>query len=79
MGGEKIVDFENSANSLIFRTDSGAVFYSGMDRKYRPTKFPYNGEVSSMFATFDSVGVIGTDGSVNYLNDKFIENSITRN
>ena len=50
-----------------------------MDRKYRPTKFPYNGEVSSMFATFDSVGVIGTDGSVNYLNDKFIENSITRN
>ena len=33
---ERIVDFRISANSLIFITDSGSVFYSGMHSKYRP-------------------------------------------
>lgn len=70
--GDKIVDFETSANSLIFRTESGAIFYSGMHLKFRPEKFPYQGQVNSIFATYDSVGVVGADGSVNYLNDRFI-------
>lgn len=38
--GEKVVDFEISANSLILKTKSGAVFYSGMHSKFMPTPFP---------------------------------------
>lgn len=34
--GDRIVDFEVSCNSLIFKTESGAIYYSGMHRKYRP-------------------------------------------
>ena len=38
--GEKIVDFELSANSMIFTTQSGHVYYSGMHAKFLPTPFP---------------------------------------
>ena len=55
---ERIVDFKVSANSLIFSTDSGAVYYSGMHSRFRPERFPTKGETKSIFATYDSVGVI---------------------
>ena len=55
---QKILNFEVSANSLIFTTDSGQVFYSGMHSKFRPSKFPVQQGVGSIFATYDSVGVI---------------------
>lgn len=56
---ERIVDFEISANSLIFRTDEGSVFYSGMHSKFRPERFPAKVGAKSIFATYDSVGIIG--------------------
>lgn len=34
--GQKIVKFKVSNNSLIFITDAGEVFYSGMHSKFRP-------------------------------------------
>lgn len=34
--GDRIIDFEVSSNSLIFKTESGVIFYSGMHSKYRP-------------------------------------------
>ena len=37
---EKIVDFECGANSLIFRTESGRVFFNGMSYAWNPTPFP---------------------------------------
>lgn len=50
--GEKIVRFKISSNSLIFQTDSGAVFYSGMHNKFRPERFPVKaGAVKKIFAT----------------------------
>lgn len=57
--GEKIVKFKLSENSLIFLTDKGSVFYSGMHSKFRPERFPVKtGSVKTIFATSDSVGVI---------------------
>lgn len=31
-----------------------------------------------MFATRDAVGVVAQDGSIKYINDRFIENSVQR-
>jgi hypothetical protein len=42
--GEKIVDFESSSNSLIFRTESDKIFYTGMNVKFQPTPFPFAGK-----------------------------------
>ena len=69
------MNFDVSANSLIFTTDTGSVFYSGMHCKFRPTKFPIQKGVKSIFATYDSVGVIQDNGKVVYLNDQFIDDS----
>ncbi len=71
--GEKIADFEISANSLIFTTQSGHVFYSGMHSKFMPTPFPAHVESSSIWATKNSVGIIGTDGKVYFVNDPIID------
>jgi len=74
--GEKIVKFKVSANSLIFLTDGGHVFYSGMHSRFRPERFPVKeGTVRTIFATTDSVGVIDKDGRIGYLNDEIISNS----
>lgn len=74
--GEKIVKFKLSENSLIFLTDKGHVFYSGMHSKFRPERFPVEeGSVKTIFATYDSVGVIDKAGRIGYLNDEFISNS----
>ena len=69
---EKIVDFEASAGSLIFRTETDRIFYNGMFDKYQPTPFPHNIPAKSIFATESSVGVVGTDGKVYFVNDQFI-------
>lgn len=74
--GKKITNFKVSANSLIFTTDSGEVFYSGMFHKFRPERFPVQQDgVQSIFATYDSVGVIDKEGRVSFLNDAFIDGS----
>ena len=70
--GEKIVDFEISANSLIFKTQSGAVYYSGMHSKFEPTQFPAYVEAKSIWATRNSVGLIGADGKVYFINDPIV-------
>ena len=70
--GEKIVDFEISANSLIFKTQSGAVYYSGMHSKFEPTQFPAYVEAKSIWATRNSVGLIGADGKVYFVNDPIV-------
>ena len=73
--GDRVVDFDVSANSLIFRTESGRIFFSGMDVKYKPGKFPADVPLSKIFATYNSVGGITEDGKVIFLNDQFIEDS----
>lgn len=74
--GEKIKRFKISSNSLIFQTDSGAVYYSGMHSKFRPERFPVQiGTVKNIFATENAVGVIDSNGKIGYLNDEFIEGS----
>ena len=70
--GEKVEDFELSANSLIFRTQSGAVFYSGMHSKFLPTRFPVSVEAKSIWATKNSVGIIGTDSKVYFVNEPLV-------
>ena len=75
---ERIVDFKVSGNSLVFITDSGAVFYSGMHNTFRPERFPLNEQVRSIFATYDSVGVIGQSGQISFINDAFIEDSMKK-
>jgi len=40
-------------------TDAGNVFYSGMSLKFLPTRFPSSVKARSIFATYDSVGIIG--------------------
>jgi hypothetical protein len=72
--GEKIVDFEASSNSLIFRTESDRIFYSGMNVKFQPTAFPLDVK-GKMFATESSVGVVGKDGKVYFLNEKLVDDS----
>lgn len=56
-------------------TESGTIFYSGMHSKFRPEKFPVGYRAKSIFATYDSVGIIGEDQKVYYLNDQFIDDS----
>jgi hypothetical protein len=71
--GEKVEDFELSANSLIFKTQSGAVFYSGMHSKFLPTRFPSSVDAKSIWATKNSVGIIGTDGKVYFVNEPLVD------
>lgn len=72
--GEKIIDFEVSSNSLIFRTETDQIFYSGMNVKFQPTPFPSQVK-GKIFATESSVGVVGEDGKVYFLNEKLVEDS----
>jgi hypothetical protein len=58
---------------LIFKTQSGAVFYSGMHSKFLPTKFPASVEAKSIWATKNSVGIIGVDGKVYFVNEPLVE------
>lgn len=76
--GEKIVDFEASDNSLIFRTEQGKVYYSGMYISSRPQPYPTQSQAQTIFATHNSVGVIGADGQVTYLNDNIIEGNLKK-
>ena len=47
-----------------------------MHSKFRPERFPVEeGSVKTIFATYDSVGVIDKAGRIGYLNDEFISNS----
>lgn len=71
---EKIVDFEVSSNSLIFRTETDRVFYTGMKVKYQPTPFPKDVK-GKIFATESSVGIVGEDGKIYFLNEQLIEDS----
>ena len=70
--GEKVADFEISGNSLILRTDSEKVFYSGMHSKFLPTPFQAPVEAQSIWATRNSVGIIGKDGKVYFVNDPIV-------
>lgn len=72
---QRIEDFDISANSLIFRTDSGSIFYSGMHSKFRPTHFPVKAAVKKIFATYDSVGVVTEDNRILFVNDQFIDDA----
>jgi len=65
---EKIVDFEASSNSLIFRTESDKIFYTGMFVKYQPTPFPLNIKAKKIFASDSSVGIVGEDNKLYFLN-----------
>lgn len=71
---EKIVNFDVSANSLIFETDAGSIFYSGMHSKFRPTRFP-QGNAKKIFATYDSVGIINNNDKIVFINDQFIDDA----
>ncbi len=58
---------------MIFRTQSGAIYYSGMHSKFLPTPFPANVEAKSIWATRNSVGIIGSDGKVYFVNDPIVD------
>lgn len=73
--GEKVVDFESSANATIMVTDSGKVFYTGMFSKFQPTPFPLDIKAKKIFAAESSVGVISEDNKVYYINEKIIDDS----
>ncbi len=88
--GQKVVDFELSANSLVLLTgiwilkiDKNQVFYTGLGLEFKPRAFPKNiNNVKKVFATYDSVGVITSkininidDNKIYYINDKFIDES----
>ena len=62
-----------SANSLIFRTQSGSVFYSGMHSKFLPTPFPSQVPAKSIWAVRNSVGIIGTDNRVYSVNESIVD------
>eukprot|EP00919_Chromeraceae_sp_WS-2016_P022037 GHVR01052384.1.p4 GENE.GHVR01052384.1~~GHVR01052384.1.p4 ORF type:complete len:100 (+),score=6.00 GHVR01052384.1:3222-3521(+) len=64
-----------SSNSLIFITETNKVYYCGMHLKFQPEKFPLEMAANKIFATYDSVGIIGADSKVYYLNDKIIDDS----
>jgi alpha-tubulin suppressor-like RCC1 family protein len=72
---EKIVDFEASSNSLIFKTETGRLFYNGFFDKWQPTPFPLQVPTKKIFASESSVGVITTDNKLYYLNEKLIDDS----
>jgi hypothetical protein len=73
--GEKIVDFEVSAGSVIFRTETDKIFYNGMYYKYQPARFPIDVQAKKIFATQSSVGVVSTDNKIYFLNDRIIDDS----
>lgn len=58
---------------MIFRTQSGSVYYSGMHAQFMPTPFPNNVQPKSIWATRNSVGIIGVDDKVYFLNDPIVE------
>ncbi|CAM5999462.1 unnamed protein product [Sphagnum balticum] len=64
-----------SSNSLIFRTESGRIFYNGFYLKYQPTPFPLNVKARKIFASESTVGVISEDNHVYFLNEKIIDDS----
>lgn len=43
-----------------------------MHSKFLPTRFPSNVNAKSIWATYDSVGIIGEDGKIYFLNDPII-------
>lgn len=55
------------------RTQSGSVYYSGMHAQFMPTPFPVNVQATSIWATRNSVGIIGTDGKVYFINDPIVD------
>ena len=54
------------------RTQSGAVYYSGMHSKLLPSRFPASVDAKSIWATRNSVGIIGSDGKVYFINDPIV-------
>jgi len=60
---------------LIFRTESGRIFFNGMFYAWQPTPFPIEVQAKSIFATDSSVGVVADNGKVYYLNERIIEDS----
>ena len=72
---EKIVDFEASSESMIFRTETDKIFYSGMHDKFQPTPFPGNFQAKSIWATDSSVGIVTNQNKLYYLNDRIIDDS----
>ena len=57
---------------MILRTDAGNVYYSGMHAQFLPTKFPAPVDAQSIWATRNSVGTIGKDGKVYFINDPIV-------
>lgn len=43
--------------------------------KYQPSPFPHNIEAKKIFATQSSVGIVGTDNKLYFVNDRIIEDS----
>lgn len=43
--------------------------------KYQPAPFPHNIEAKQIFATESSVGIVGTDNKLYFVNDRIIEDS----
>jgi len=58
---------------MILKTQSGSVFYSGMHSKFLPARFPASVDARSIWATKNSVGIIGTDGKVYFINDAIVD------
>ena len=46
-----------------------------MHTKSRPERFPTNVKAKSIFATYDSVGIIAEDDKIYFINDQFIDDS----
>jgi hypothetical protein len=44
-----------------------------MHSKFLPTRFPGNVEATSIWATRNSVGIIGKDGKIYFVNDPIID------
>lgn len=44
-----------------------------MHSKFLPTRFPVNVEHRSIWATKNSVGIIGKDGKIYFVNDPIID------
>ena len=52
---------------MIFRTESDRIFYTGMNVKFQPIPFPSQIK-GKIFASESSVGIVGEDGKVYFLN-----------
>lgn len=46
-----------------------------MFNKYQPTPFPHDVQPKSIFATQSSVGIVGVDNKIYFLNDRIIDES----